>query len=123
MNNINKVFLIGRLGIKPTGFITKNTTQGAKFTLATSERIKKGEAYEERTSWHNIVCFSKLATICLEHLDKGRLVRVEGRISYGNYEDKNGTTRYVTDIIANEIQFLDGRRSASSTSTEPTATA
>jgi single-strand DNA-binding protein len=107
---VNKVILIGNLGADPE---TRYTAGGAAITtasLATSESWKDkqtGEA-KERTEWHRVKFFGRLAEIAGEYLKKGRQVYIEGSIRTDKYTDKEGVERYATDIIANEMQMLGG---------------
>lgn len=103
MANINKVILLGRLGKDP------ETNNGiTKFSIATSEKWNdKSGQKQERTEWHNITTFGKLAEICQKYLAKGRIVYVEGKLSTSKYE-KNGQTMYSTGIIAETVQFIGG---------------
>lgn len=111
MSSVNKVILLGHLGADPQGFITRSTKQGAKFRLATADAWlnEQGER-KERTAWHNITCYGKLASTCLEHLAKGRQVQVEGRIQYSSYTDKAGNKRTSTEIVAETVTFLGGAK-------------
>jgi single-strand DNA-binding protein len=77
------------------------------FSLATTEKRKKGDKWEDATEWHRVVAFGKLAEICGEYLSKGKQVYIDGRIQYGSYE-KNGHTIYTTDIIAQQMVMLSG---------------
>ena len=109
MASINRVILIGRLGKDPEIRSTPNGTTVAKFTLATDERFtdRAGEK-QERTEWHNIVAWAKLAEICGQFLRKGKLVYIEGRIRTDSWEDKETKQkRYRTEIIAENMQMLD----------------
>jgi single-strand DNA-binding protein len=105
---VNKVILIGNLGADPE---TRYTASGSAITtvsLATSESWKDkqtGEA-KERTEWHRVKFFGRLAEIAGEYLKKGRQVYIEGSIRTDKYTDKQGIERYATDIIANEMQML-----------------
>lgn len=103
----NKVQLIGNLGKDPEIKEIDGGRKVAKFSLATSESFKNeaGEKITE-TSWHNIVAWNGLATIAEKYLSKGKEVAVEGRISYRNYEGKDGQKRYFTEIILNQIHLL-----------------
>jgi len=103
---VNKAILIGNLGKDPESRQVGSSTT-CQFSLATNAvwKDKEGEL-QEKVSWHNIVTWGKLAEICDKYLKKGRQVYVEGRIEYRQYEDKQGNTRYITEIIANEVQFL-----------------
>jgi len=108
MNNLrNRVQLIGNLGQDPE---TKTLESGKKvthFTLATKDEFKNGDGQKvSETTWHNIVAWNGLADIAGKFLKKGREVLVEGRIVYRNYEDKKGVTRYVTEIVLNDLALL-----------------
>jgi len=109
---INKVILVGRLGKDPEIKSTPGGTTVAKFTMATDERFtdKSGEK-QERTEWHNIVAWSRLAEICGQYLRKGSLVYIEGSIRTDSWEDKeSGQKRYRTEIVAREMKMLDRKR-------------
>ena len=111
MASVNKVILVGRLGKDPEIRSTPNGQTVAKFTIATDERYtdRSGEK-QERTEWHNIVAWSKLAEICGQYLRKGKLVYIEGSIRTDSWDDKEtGQKRYRTEIIANTMQMLDRR--------------
>jgi single-strand DNA-binding protein len=106
---INKVILVGRLGKDPEIRSTPNGTTVAKFSLATDERFtdKSGEK-QDRTEWHNIVAFGKLAEICGQYLRKGKLVYIDGSIHYDSWDDKEtGQKKYRTEITANTMKMLD----------------
>lgn len=108
-SSVNKVILIGRLGKDPEIRSTPQGTTVAKFTLATDERFtdRSGEK-QERTEWHNIVAWSKLAEICGQYLKKGKLVYIEGSLRTDSWEDKeSGQKRYRTEIVAQNMQMLD----------------
>ena len=112
MASVNKVILVGNLGKDPECKYSQNDPSMAitRFTLATSERRGSGE---ERTEWHNIVCFGRLAEIANEYLSKGRQVYIEGRLQYRSWDDaQSGQKRYMTEILANTLQML-GRREGS----------
>ncbi|MBU4258333.1 MAG: single-stranded DNA-binding protein [Proteobacteria bacterium] len=115
MSGINKVILIGRLGRDPEVRYTPDGNAVANFSIATSEEWKDKATGEkkERTEWHRIVAFRKLGEICGEYLSKGRQVYVEGRLQTKSWE-KDGVTRYTTEIVASDVQFLGGRDSANS---------
>jgi len=104
----NKVQLIGNLGKDPELRYTPSGTAVATFPLATSEKRKNkdGEAVE-KTEWHKIVTWRLLAEHCHDYLLKGRLVFVEGKIQTRSYEDRDGNKRYVTEIIADQVKFLE----------------
>lgn len=108
---INKVILVGNLGADPE---TRYTASGAAITsirIATSESWKDKQTGEqqERTEWHSITFFGRLAEIAGEYLRKGSQVYVEGRLQTDKWQDKDGNDRYTTKVIANEMQMLGGR--------------
>lgn len=113
--SLNKVMLIGNLGKDPELRYTTSGVAVATFTMATSESWKDQDGNaQERTEWHNIVAWRKLAEICGEWLRKGKKVYVEGRIQTRSYDDKNtGAKRYITEIVADQIIMLDGRPAGS----------
>jgi single-strand DNA-binding protein len=115
MASINKVILIGNLGSDPEVRYTPNGTAVASFNVATNESWNNKEGKkEERTEWHKIVVWAKLAELCGEYLSKGRPVYVEGRLQTREWNDKEGNKRYTTEIVAQTIQFLGapGERSS-----------
>ena len=106
---INKVILVGRLGKDPEIRSTPGGTTVAKFSLATDEKFtdKSGEK-QDRTEWHNIVAFGKLAEICGQYLRKGKLVYIDGSIHYDSWDDKEtGQKKYRTEITAATMKMLD----------------
>jgi single-strand DNA-binding protein len=112
---INKVFLIGNLGADPEIRYTQSGTAVASFAIATTERWKDKEGgQQEKTEWHRIVAWRRLAEICGEYLSKGSRVYIEGKLQTRKWEDKDGNNRYTTEIIANEMKMLDTRGSNSS---------
>jgi single-strand DNA-binding protein len=110
---INKAILIGNLGNDPEVRYMPNGSAVTNISLATSEVWKDKQTGEQhdRTEWHRVVFFSRLAEIAGEYLKKGSKVYVEGRIQTRKWQDKNGQERYTTEIIANEMQILDSRNS------------
>ena len=108
--SVNKVILIGNLGKDPEVKFTPSGTPVAKLTLATNERYKdKDGQWQDRTEWHNVVLWQRLAEIAGEYLKKGRPVYVEGRLKTRKWTDKDGAEKYTTEIIATEMQLLGGR--------------
>jgi single-strand DNA-binding protein len=106
---VNKVILVGRLGKDPEIRSLPSGTSVTKFSLATDERFtdKNGEK-QERTEWHNIVVWGKLAEICGQYLRKGKLVYIEGAIRTDSWDDKEtGVKKYRTEIVAKEMTMLD----------------
>jgi len=117
---LNRVQLIGHLGANPE---LRHTTSGlpvASFSLATNRQWPgKDGTMQEETEWHSIVAWDKLAQICSEHLAKGRLVFIEGRIHTSSWES-NGQKQYRTEIVASDMLILDSRQpSEQSELTEP----
>lgn len=110
MNIKNRVQLIGHLGASPE-VKSLNGNKLAKFTIATSEYYtnKKGEKVTE-TQWHNIVIWGKLADIAERYLEKGSQVVIDGKLTTRNYTDKEGSKKYFTEIIANELLLLDKKQ-------------
>ena len=107
---VNKATLIGRLGKDPDIRYTPDGTMVTNFNLATDEQWKdKNGEKVQKTEWHRIVTFGKLAEICGNYLVKGKLVFVEGRIQTRSWEDKDGVKRYTTEIIASNMQMLDSK--------------
>ena len=107
---LNKAQIIGRLGKDPEVRYTNSGEVIASFTVATSERYKdrNGER-QEKTEWHNVTAFRKLAEIIGQHLRKGALVYVEGKIETRKWQTDAGETRYSTSIIASEMKMLGGK--------------
>ena len=114
MASLNKVMLIGNLGKDPEVRFTASGQAVASFSLATSEKFKgKTGEWEERTEWHNITLWGKLAEIAGEYLSKGKTIYVEGRLQTRKWQDKSGNDRYTTDIVGDKMQMLSpkGERS------------
>ena len=120
---INKVILVGNLGKDPEIRYMSNGGAVANITLATSEAWKDKQSGEqqERTEWHNIVFFNRLAEIVGEFLKKGSQVYVEGALRTRKYTDKNGIERYATEVVANEMQILGSRAGAAAGGAPATA--
>jgi len=107
MASVNKVILVGNLGSDPEVKYTPSGAAVANFNIATNENwTSKDGKKEERTEWHRIVVWNKLAELCGEYLAKGRTVYVEGRLQTREWNDKDGNKRYTTEIVAQTIQFL-----------------
>ena len=108
--SVNKVLLIGRLGSNPEIRYTPSNAAVANFSIATNEswNDKNGQK-QERTEWHRVVVWGKLAQLCGEYLSKGRQVYVEGRLQTRQWQDKENQTKYTTEVIATSIQFLGGQ--------------
>jgi single-strand DNA-binding protein len=107
--SINKVILIGRLGRDPEVRSTPSGATVAKFSIATDEKFtdRNGER-QERTEWHNIVAWARLAEICGQYLKKGKLVYIEGSLRTDSWDDKEtGQKKYRTEIVARDMKMLD----------------
>ncbi len=114
MASINKVILIGNLGSDPEARSLPSGQAVVNFNIATTEKWSGKDGQPgERTEWHRIVTFGKLAEICREYLKKGRSVYVEGRIQSREWQDKEGQKRKTTEIVAQTVQFLGGPGGAS----------
>lgn len=107
----NSVQLIGRLGIDPETKTFGDNKSKVRFSLATSHayRNKEGEKQEE-TQWHNIIAFGKTADVAEKYLTKGREVAISGKLTYRSWEDNEGNTNYITEIVANEILMLGSKK-------------
>ena len=108
---INKVILVGNLGADPETRYTASGSAVTNIRLATSEswRDKQSGEQQERTEWHRVVFFNRLAEIAGEYLRKGRQVYIEGSLRTRKWQDQSGQDRYTTEIVANEMQMLGGR--------------
>jgi single-strand DNA-binding protein len=108
---VNKVILIGNLGNDPEVRYTPSGSAVASISLATSETWKDKQSGElqDRTEWHRVVFFNRLAEIVGEYLKKGSKIYVEGSLRTRKWQDKNGMDRFTTEIIANEMHMLDSR--------------
>ena len=111
--SINKVILIGNLGRDPEIRYTQDQNAVATFSVATSDRWTDRTTNErrERTEWHRVVCFRRLAEICGEYLHKGSKVYIEGQLQTRSWEGQDGQTRYTTEVVARDMQMLDSRGS------------
>lgn len=109
--SLNKVLLIGNLGKDPEVRYTGSGVPVATFSIATNESWQDQDGNtQERTEWHNIVAWRKLAEICHQYLRKGKKVYIEGRIQTRSYDDKNtGAKKYITEIVANSMIMLDSK--------------
>lgn len=105
--SVNKAILVGNLGKDPELRYTPSGTAVCNFSIATTHRFKdkQGEQQEE-TTWHNIVVWAGLAEVCGKYLEKGKQVYIEGRIQNRSYEDRDGNKKYITEIVASDMQML-----------------
>ena len=115
---INKVIVLGNLGADPDARYMPNGNAVTNISVATTDSWKDKESGErqEKTEWHRVVFFGRLAEIASEYLKKGSQVYVEGRLQTRKWEDKEGNDRWTTEIVANEMQMLGERISSSSNS-------
>lgn len=109
MAGVNKAILVGNLGGDPEIRYTQAGLAVADFSLATTESWSKDGQKQDKTEWHKVVAFGKLAEICGEYLVKGKQIYIEGRIQTKKWEDKEGVTKYTTEIVANQMQMLGGK--------------
>ena len=109
--SVNKVILIGNLGKDPEVKYTPSGVPVAKFSIATNERFKdKAGEWQDRTEWHNIVAWQRLAEIVGEYVKKGSEIYIEGRLQTSSWEDKqSGEKKYRTEIVASDLVLLGGR--------------
>jgi single-strand DNA-binding protein len=117
---VNKVILVGNLGRDPEVRYMPNGNAVANLTLATTESWKDKQTGEqqEKTEWHRIVMFRRLAEIAGEYLKKGSQIYVEGKLQTRKWQDNAGNDRYTTEIVANEMQMLGGRGGSTGYSTD-----
>jgi single-strand DNA-binding protein len=111
MASVNKVILLGNLGADPEVRFTQGGQAVANFRMATTDSWmdKNTNQKQERTEWHRVVVWGKLAELCGEYLKKGRQCYVEGRLQTREWQDKEGQKRYTTEIVASQVVFLGGR--------------
>ena len=112
---INKVILVGNLGADPENRTSQAGSAITNLSIATSEswKDKNTGQQQERTEWHRVVFFNRLAEIAAEYLRKGSKVYVEGSLRTRKWQDQSGQDRYTTEIVGNEMQMLDSRNSSS----------
>lgn len=108
--SVNKVIILGRLGQDPELKYTPSGAAVCNFSLATSESwTDKAGQKQEKTEWHRIVVWGKLAELCNQYLAKGRQAFVEGKLQTRSWDDKDGTKRYSTEVMASTVQFIGGQ--------------
>ncbi len=112
--SVNLVVLVGRLGQDPKVTTANSGTTVCKFSVATSKKFKG----EEKTAWHNVTCFGKVAENCGKYLAKGRQVALEGELDYQTYTGKDGTEKHRTEVITHVVHFL-GLKDGSPTKETP----
>ncbi|HSM14512.1 MAG TPA: single-stranded DNA-binding protein [Thermoanaerobaculia bacterium] len=110
---LNKVFLIGNLGQDPEVRHTNSGQPVANLRLATSRRVKDRDGnWSDQTEWHTVVCFSRTAELAGQYLHKGSKIFVEGRIQTRSWEDREGKKQYRTEVVCENLKFLDPRGGA-----------
>jgi len=124
MSGVNKVILVGNLGNDPEIKATNSGSTLANFSVATSERWTKDGERQEKTEWHRVTAFGKLAEIVGQYVTKGSKVYIEGKIQTRSWETDSGEKRYATEIIARDLQMLDkaGETSGQQSSASPLPT-
>lgn len=106
---LNQVTIAGNLGADPESRTATSGTTVCNLRVATNEREKKGDTWQDHTEWHRVVCFGKTADACTRYLSKGRQVLVVGKIRTNKWQDKEGNDRYTTEIIAHDVKFIGGK--------------
>lgn len=107
MSGVNKVIIVGRLGSDPEVKTVSSGQTVCRLSVATSENWTDRDGQkQERTEWHRIVIWGRIAEVCGQHLSKGRQVYLEGRLQTRSWEDQQGQKKYTTEIVANTVQFL-----------------
>lgn len=109
--SVNKVILLGRLGQDPELKYTPSGTAVCNFSVATSEAWtdRTSGQKNEKTEWHRVVVWGKLAELCNQYLAKGRQAFIEGKLQTRSWDDKDGSKRYTTEILASTVQFVGGQ--------------
>jgi single-strand DNA-binding protein len=118
MSGLNKVLLIGRLGRDPEDRMTAGGTKVSHFSMATDQFRNVDGGTQKFTEWHRIVAFGKVAEQCNQYLKKGRLVFVEGTLQTRSWEKPPGDKRFMTEVIAARVNFLDSNGGASGRTNE-----
>lgn len=119
--SLNKVQIIGNLGKDPESKMTTTGKSVSNFSVALSERYKdKSGNWQDKTEWVNVVVWERLSELAAQYLKKGSRVYIEGRISTRSY-DKDGVTKYITEVVGQELILLDGKPSTSEQATQPVA--
>lgn len=114
MSGVNKVIIIGRLGSDPEVKTISTGNTVTRLSIATSESwVDKDGQKQERTEWHRVVVWGKLAELCGKYLSKGRQAYVEGRLQTRAWEDQQGQKKYTTEVVATTVQFLGATQGAS----------
>lgn len=119
-NMINKVILVGNLGRDPEAHSTKDGGVVTTLSLATTRRVKQTDgAYGDEVEWHRVVCFGKTAEVARDYLSKGKQVYIDGRLRTRKWTDKDGTEKYVTEIICETLKLLGRKEDAAAPAAAP----
>jgi single-strand DNA-binding protein len=118
MASVNKAIVVGNMGSDPEVKFTPGGQAVANFSIATTDKWEKDGQKQERTEWHRIVVWGKLAELCGQYLRKGRQVYVEGRLQTREWQDKDGNKRTTTEIVAQGVQFLGKNDQAAESTTK-----
>ena len=119
--SVNKVILLGRVGKDPEVRYMPNGDAAAKFSLATSEKWKdKSGEQQERTEWHNVVVYRRLAEVVGEYVKKGSQLYAEGKLQTRKWQDKEGVDRYTTEVICDKVDFIGTKSAGSGNTPAPT---
>jgi single-strand DNA-binding protein len=122
MAGVNKVILVGNLGKDPEVRHLENGASVANFSIATSETYKdKNGNRQEQTEWHNVVLWRGLAQIAEKYLKKGSQIYIEGKLRTRNWQDKDGVTRYTTEVVGDQMTMLGGKPSGGNDSPAPSS--
>ena len=108
-SGVNRVILVGRLGADPDLRATQTGQNVCTLSLATSETWVKDGRREEKTEWHRVILWARQAEVAAKYLKKGRMVYIEGRLQTRSWQDNQGQKRYTTEIVATNMQFLEGQ--------------
>ena len=120
MRGVNKVIIVGNLGQDPEVRVTNNGVSIATLSVATSESWKDQQGEQvEKTEWHRVVAFKRLAEIMGEYLHKGSKVYIEGKLTTRKWQDQQGQDRYTTEVVASEMQMLDSKGDAPQRAPKP----
>ena len=122
MAGVNKVILVGNLGKDPEVRHLENGASVANFSIATSESYKdKNGNRQEQTEWHNVVLWRGLAQIAEKYLRKGSQIYIEGKLRTRSWQDKDGNTRYTTEVVGDQMTMLGGRSSGGNENSSPSS--
>ena len=119
--SVNKSILVGRLGKDPEVRAVNDETNVCNFSIATNRSVKRGDQWEDETDWHNVVAWRRLCDLMQKYTSKGSRVYVEGRMQTRSWEDIDGNKRYITEVVASDIQLLDSKADTPEPASAPAA--